>query len=1303
MSAPAPGRLIRQTTRIERANGSTPCALASAPTTPRRRIRQNAEAPQRGALSCYLKASLQGSLQLFALSALLCGPSFAATPSQIEFFETRIRPVLAQECYECHSESTKRKGGLLLDSRPGWLEGGDTGPTIVPGDADASLLLQSIRHTHADLQMPKNGAKLDDRILADFARWIAEGAPDPRDTPPTPEQLRADTDWNAVLERRKQWWCFQPLQTQPPAKPLSPNELATEIDRQLDAKIHAAGLTPTPPADTATLQRRLSFILTGFPPDSSASSDPSDLLSSNAYSEKWARHWLDWLRYAETHGSEGDTPIPYAWRYRDYVIRAFADDVPYFQMVREAIAGDLLPNPRIRDGINESALGIGQLRMVLHGFSPTDSLDELVSWTDNQIETVSKAFQGLTVSCARCHDHKFDAISQADFYALYGILTSTRPAIIDVNAPGTGDAERAQLQRLKKQIQSTVASAWMKALPEKTEGGDSPATLPATTQHWDLHKDKWFTDGDGIRQGATTAGEFSIALEGDRVIANLHPSGIFTDLISTADRAVLLSPRFHCEGGTLWFRVAGGGGAVAKYVVQNYPRTGTIHKAREFKTDKDAVLGWHKLDLEYWKGDDIHIELTTAADRPAQANLDSRSWFGITEAFITQTNDTPQGPTILSNPGQDSVRAWLAGTLTDGQTEALNRALQSGKLPNTLAAIPEASQLIQKYRDLEAQLPRPTRAPGVLEGDARDAALFVRGNHKQPSDLVPRRFLDGINPVPFETKQSGRLELAAQLTDPQNPLTARVIVNRLWHHVFGRGLVATTDNFGRLGQTPTHPELLDFLAAQFIADGGSMRRFIHALVSTRAFARSASTHEADLASDPDNIHLARWTVRRLEAEAIRDSILHLSGKLDSTPFGKPVPGTEPRRSVYVQVIRNQLDPFLTAFDMPVPSAPRGNRDVTNVPAQSLALLNDPVIQNWAADWAARIATAPEQRIRLMFQQALAREPQPQELQASLRFVQTHLNETQALQTRLENLRREVETLLGTARLALTKSDRSNPSAPSDLPAPLAEWTFDKDTSDTQGRLPLTLTGKARLENGALVLDGSSMAQTGSLPKTLTAKTLEAWVQLDHLTQRGGGVITLQGKDGVLFDSIVFAEKQSGHWVAGSNNFSRSEHFNGLAETEAANRVVHLAVVYEADGTVRGYRDGAPYGRSYRKAPRAVFEAAASQILLGCRHGKPSGNRSLAARIHRARLYDRALTDEEIAQTARLETLPTSDHTLLSSLPPEQRAQVQTLRAELQTLEAQSPTETTPETTPEAAAWQSLALSLLNLKEFIYLR
>ena len=1257
----------------------------------------------------------RGALSFLALGCWLStSGASVATPEQIEFFESRIRPVLAQECYECHSESGKRKGGLLLDSRPGWQEGGDSGPLLVPGDPTASLLIQSIRHSHAELQMPKNGAKLDEAILADFERWVREGAVDPRDAAPTPEQLRRDTDWQAVLQRRKQWWCFQPLQVRPPATPLSPAELAAEIDRRLEAAIAAAGLTPAPAADANTLRRRLSYVLTGLPPDPGPGADPvaglADLLNRPAYAEKWARHWLDWVRYAESYGSEGDPAIPYAWRYRDYVIRAFREDVSYFQMLREAMAGDLLPEPRIRDGINESALGIGQLRMVLHGFSPTDSLDELVSWTDNQIDTVSKAFQGLTVSCARCHDHKFDAISQADFYALYGIFTSTRPAVVDVNAPGTGEVERRELQRLKQQIQKVVAEAWLQVLPEKTVGRTEAAVLPTVNRRWDLRGDRWFKDGNGLRQGATAAGEFSIALEGDRLLANLHPGGIFTDLVSTADRAVLMSESFRCEGGVLWLRVAGGGGAAARYTVQNYPRTGTIHRFVELKADKDARLGWRALDLDYWKGDDLHLEISTSADRPALANPDGRSWFGITEAFITHDKRPPSGPVYPSQPGQDAVRAWLEGRLTDAQAESLNHALQTGRLPNRFADIPGAAELVRRYRDLEARLPRPTRAPGVLEGDARDAALFVRGNHKQPADPVPRRFLDGIDPTPFQTSQSGRLELAERLVDPNNPLTARVIVNRLWHHVFGRGLVATPDNFGRLGEPPSHPELLDFLAAQFLADGGSMKRFIEALVRTRAFARAASSPGQE--QDPDNRLLARWSVRRLEAEAIRDSMVQLSGRLDSTLFGKPVPGHQPRRSVYVQVIRNRLDPFLTAFDMPVPSVPRGRRDATNVPAQSLALLNDPVIQGWAADWASRVKmeAGDEARVRRLFREALGREPKAEELSASRRFLEGQKAQVQRRRERLDQLQREsdelrrrIEVLLAPARTAAPAG--SDPMAGAKVPEPLAEWTFENGSEDSRGRLPLTLSGKARVEGGSLVLDGASMAHSGPLPKTLKAKTLEAWVQVDSLDARGGGVLSVQSRDGSRFDAIVFGEKQSRHWLAGSDHFRRTESFDGEAEAEADQRLVHVAIVYEADGSVRGYRNGQPYGRTYRKTSGEVFEAADSQVLLGCRHGRPGGNRGLSGRIERARLYDRALTPAEVARSARLERLPVAEHEVLAALPEAERRRVEALRGELAGIETElhEQTDSAGDASPEAAAWNSLALSIFNLKEFVYLR
>jgi mono/diheme cytochrome c family protein len=1225
---------------------------------------------------------------LFFSSFLSFGHLIAATPQQLDFFESRIRPILAQECYECHSVATKQKAGLVLDSRPGWQAGGDSGDVVKPGDPQNSLLLQTLKHEHEGLKMPKNGAKLDDQAIADFEQWIREGAPDPRDAPPSKEQVERETAWSATFQRRKQeWWAFQKNKAQ--------NSKLKSIDEFIDAELTKNGLVAGPSADPATLRRRISYILTGLPPsDVFEKSDLSDqinaLLNSPTFGEKWARHFMDWVRYAESYGSEGDPAIPYAWRYRDYLIRAFNDDVPYPALIKEAIAGDLLPHPRIKNGLNESAIGIAQLRMVLHGFSPVDSLDEMVSFTDNQIDTVTKAFQALTVSCARCHNHKFDAISQTDFYALYGIFTSTHPAVIDANAPGAGDAIRTELQKLKTKIKATLIQDWLSKLPAKKHS-PAPILLPRKPQ---------FTFHGLIH---TKPGEFSLTEKSLRI----HPSGYISNSLTQKDRAVLFTDRFKCEGGTLWFRIAGNGGVKAKYVVQNYPRTGTIHKAVDLKDAKDEKLGWRSLDLEFWKGDEIFLLLATAADMPAEHKADSPSWFILNDAIITKDTTAPPTPAASKASPRQLISAWQSNTLTDADAEALDALIQSKKL-----SLDSVAPLLQLYRELESKLPMPTRVPGVIEADAKDAPLFTRGDHKQPAELVPRRFLEALDPKPFATKQSGRLELAEHMADMQNnPLTARVIVNRVWHHVFGRGIVASVDNFGKLGDLPTHPELLDFLAQRFIDSGGSIKSLLRNMLMSKTFQRASGSN----ATDPENKLLSHWSTRRLEAEAIRDSIVTLSGHLDPTLYGESVGNGDERRSIYVQVIRNSLSPFLTTFDAPVPFATRGKRDATNVPAQSLTLLNDPNIIRWARDWALRTLNdgkgrPDDLRVKQMFRQAFAREATADEVKQSQAYL-TALQDESAQQAQnliqqenqLAALNRQITAILEPAREKLLKPSALRPS-PS-APAPLAEWTFDKDLSDTHGKLPLKLTGNARLENGALVVDGQSMAESGSLPETLTAKTLEAWVMLDDLKQQGGGVISVQHKDGGLFDSLVFAEKTPAHWVAGSNFFERSELFEGTPETEAATRPVHVAVVYQADGTIRGYRDGQPYGRTYRKAAGATFESNESQILLGCRHAKPSGNHGLRGRIYRARLYDRALTPEEIALTANVESNTISESDILAALTESQRNQLNALQSQRDTLNQalEAARAATSGDDPKVQAWTSLAQSLINLKEFIYLR
>ena len=1293
---------------------------------------------------CLSSMKVSVTAPLRDVRSILCflaivGPVSASDlkPDAVDFFEKKIRPVLATECYECHGP-TKKKAGLRLDYRDGLLQGGETGPAITPGDASKSLLIESIKHLSDDLKMPKNGAKLDSRIVADFEKWIAMGAPDPRDKALTAAEAAKDMDWSQVSKLRKQWWSFQPVRNPAPPEVKDAAWSQNPVDRFVLKKMHDAGLAPAKHADAATLARRIYYVLTGLPPSpsevaaftESAIRNPQSaieslvdqLLKSPRYGETWARHWMDWVRYAESYGSEGDPAIPYAWRYRDYIIRAFNADVSYPQLVREAIAGDLLPAPRINQelGVNESALGIAQLRMVLHGFSPVDTLDEMVTFTDNQIDVVSKAFQSLTVTCARCHNHKFDAISQADYYAMFGIFASTHPAVVSVNLKDADKAQRAELANLKDRIKVAVGKAWLEKVGQRNVAESPNKDTLATTEsrelkRWDLRKDKWFADGAGVAQGATKAGEFSLALDGESVIAHLHSGGVFSDLLSTKDRAVLMSPSFKCEGGTLWIRAAGAGGARVRYIVDNYPRTGTIHKAKEFKDTGDGSLAWHKLDLEFWKGDDIFIQATTAADMPAETKTDVRSWFGITDVVITTGSDQP--PT--TRPFGDvhaAVEAWMNGSMTDAQADLIDVLLRDGKLPNDAKQLPEAAALLTQYRELEAKLPQPIRAPGVLEADARDQALFVSGNHKQPSDTVPRRYLEAFDAKPYNAKNSGRLELAMSLTRDDNPLTSRVIVNRLWHYVFGRGIVASTDNFGRLGTEPTHPELLDFLATRFAKNGGSIKDTLRLLLTSQTFQLDHHASSKAIESDPENLLLSHFTVRRLEAEAIRDSILARSGKMSEDMFGEPVTGRDPRRSVYVKITRNSLDPLLGVFDAPVPSSTRGRRDATNVPAQSLSLLNDAGIVDWSTGWAKRVLDSDAKddaaRVTAMFEEAFSRKPTADELKQSLAYLtaltqgsEQAKNELAAAEAKAGELQRRIESLLAPARQKLAGADPSGEAHRKAAPKPMAEWDFKQGTRDLCGSMSLELQGNARIEGGALILDGSKGTYAGSppLPKTLHEKTLEAWVQLADLDQRGAGVMTVQTKNGTFFDSIVFAEKEARCWLSGSNNFKRTESFLGPAEDEANKRAVHVAIVYSTDGSITGYRNGKPYGKAYTKEPY-VFSEGACDVVLGMRHSPGGGNKMLKGRILRARLYDRALSAPEVEASSQLETSAPSDDQVIAALTPSDRAALQQAREQLDQMSApltdlrQATTSIGPE-----AAWRSFAQSLMNLKEFIYLR
>lgn len=1328
------------------------------------------------------------------LAATFSSPVLAAEEAEaIEFFEKRIRPVLAQDCYECHNSRNEAEAGLVLDHRQGVLKGGDRGPAIVAGKPDQSLLIQAIRHDNEDLEMPSAAPKLDEAIIRDFETWVRMGAPDPRDHPPSDAELATDTDWSAVMERRKSWWSFQRISN--PAPPAM-KTVDHPIDRFIRHRLAEAGLQPAGPAEPQILVRRLTFALTGLPPTeeqlhrfvqqrtptAGVNQLIDELLESPHFGERWARHWMDWIRYAESHGSEGDPRIENAHLYRDYLIRALNADIPYDQLVREHVAGDLLDQPRLNQklAINESLIGTAHWRMVFHGFAPTDALDERVRFTDDQINVFSKAFLGLTVSCARCHNHKFDAISQADYYALSGILGSTRPGRKAIDLPDRQSTNLSELAALKPKIRRAIADAWLEAADDlsdhflenrdlSTSAGQpsSPLHFLYQVKHeapnpeaftsvwhrrlreWEVSKEslaayrrteypfrvefsKWYREGIGLDGQPSASGEFSIQPAGDRALIGIYPAGVYSHLISQKHPARFTSPDFRLQGrNTLWLRVTGGGSAMARYVVQNYPRRGTVYPVREFKNDGSSGWQWLRYDVSYWAGDDVHIELTTARDAALLTRPSDRSWFGISDAVLVPEGLTPPAEhphfldpvfaaakktppksfedlaAIYRQIVKDSIRAWKQGDVDDGTSSFLNGCLEDGLLPNNLKELGPVKALIQRYRELENAVPVATRVPTLAEWHAHDQPLFDRGNHKKPLEPVSRRFLEAIDAKPYETNLSGRLELAEDLLRDDNPFTRRVIVNRVWHHLFGRGIVPSVDNFGRMGEKPSHPELLDYLATRFVEDGWSFRKLIRLIVTSETWQQDSRPSLKARESDPENRLLSHFNVARLDAESIRDSLLVAAGVLDRKLYGPPVDGRSHRRSIYVQVVRNRLDPFLTTFDAPVPFSTTGRRDVTTVPAQSLALFNDPFV----LDLASRAAASGEDGgafVREIWRRLLSRDPSPQERADATQLVETLQNRYQALERqrkaigfRIAKHRAEVNDIRAEIRSTLIEAHgNQKQEKPADL-KPTAHWDFEDNLQDSIGSLHGKANGSARIENGELILDGNGWISTSPLLSPLTTKTLQARVMLDDLNQRGGGVMTIQTLDGAMFDSIVFAEKSPRRWLAGSDHHRRTRVFAGTDEREATRQPIVLTIVYRADGTIIGYRNGKPYGKPYQTGLQ-LFESRKAQVVFGLRHGTSAGsNRMLRGRILEATLYDRALTADEVLASATGDHRFISEAKVLAAMTPLQKQRVEALNQAIGSLESELTSLGAP--VPSRQAFADLALAIFNMKEFVYVR
>jgi hypothetical protein len=1237
-----------------------------------------------------------------------------------EHFEKNVRPILVEHCYKCHSAQAKSpKGGLRVDGRAFLLKGGDNGTTLVPGNPDKSRLIEAINYKNTDMQMPPKG-KLPDAVIADLTRWVKDGAAWPNDSGSGTTVVISAFD---LEQRKRDHWAWRPVRAQAAPTVRDRAWVRDPVDAFLLAKLEEKSLKPAPEADRRTWLRRVSFDLIGLPPtadqieaflkdDSPTAYEKvvDRLLKSEQFGERWARHWLDLVRYAESRGHEYDPIIPNAYQYRDYVIRALNADVPYNQFVTEHLAGDLLPNPRRHptDGFNESILGTGFLYLGEEVHSPVDIRQDQADRFDNRIDVLSKTFLGLTVACARCHDHKFDAISQKDYYSLYSFLSScsyrqvrfdsieqnrkvadelakqqekarrtaskelaeaarpatealgdyllaAREAILVGMEPGTstlqdvvfedfekgtyegwevtgtafgtkpqtletiapyqgkincvgkyfvnshnirdggdvtsGDAHKgtmtskpfavthsyitmlvgggahvgktcvnllidgkvvlsatgrndnqmypvrwdvrpwkgkmARIQAVddhtggwgnigfdqivftdkadpsakptriealseparkrladiaaSRKLDATLLERWVVLLlnaanepgdplhawarvasdakandsarfkaslqplideyRQRTNAADALKKMSVIVDYATSRPEDWMPDdvsfgrapvrpGDVQLTGSSLRFAESAAAEYDRIWDVLTlASGSENDpgaLGRVGIRAgrTLRTPTFRVTNGKVYALVRGAGSAYAS-VSAHIQIDGPLHGQLVTAIPANVEFHWIALDLARYRGLDAHLEFSAAAG----------SDFAV--ARVVQAEQPPANP--IRTP---ALLAALLGSAGSGSLEALAAAYQkvfaeaclilaadgpidseTARLANWLLdhkellaaggkALDEtAATLLAERTQLAKQIKRESRlAPALLDGSPVEEHVFIRGSPKGEGVPAPRRLLEAlVGDRPIEAARgSGRLQLAKQITDPAvNPFVARVLVNRVWHHLFGRGIVASVDNFGLLGEAPTHPELLDFLAERFVKEGWSLKTLIRELVLSNAYRMSSQPNAEADRIDPSILMLHRARLRRLEGEAIRDAMLSVSGRLDLklygpsvpiylTPFldGRGRPGSGPldgagRRSLYLAVKRNFLSPMMLAFDTPSPFSTVGRRTVSNVPGQSLILMNDPFVHQQADLWAKRVlsrAGTTEARVTEMYVSAFGRPPTVEERRACVAFL-----------------------------------------------------------------------------------------------------------------------------------------------------------------------------------------------------------------------------------------------------------------------------------------------------------------------------
>ncbi|HKQ39568.1 MAG TPA: PSD1 and planctomycete cytochrome C domain-containing protein [Verrucomicrobiae bacterium] len=902
------------------------------------------------------------------------------TSEQTTFFESKIRPVLADNCYKCHSQAAEKvKGGLLLDSREGWQKGGDTGPAIVPGDVEKSLLVKAVRYKDKDLQMPPNDKKLSDQQIADLEAWVKMGAPDPRATGASAEHV-----YKVEMAQAKKHWAFRPV-AKPAVPAINDPWVKTPIDAFILAGLKSKTLTPAQPADKVTLLRRATFDLTGLPPtqkevqefleDTSTQAFETvidRLLKSERYGERWGRHWLDLAHYADTKGRVGQNEDPrYLWSYtyRDWVIRALNEDLPYDQFLLQQIAADKLP---LDDKHPLAAMGFLTL-----GNRFNNQVNDII---DDHIDTVFKATMALTVTCARCHDHKFDPIPTRDYYSLHGVFNSS-----------TEPKEKPLLEG------TTNSAAYQSYLRELTVTEAALEKLRDDVAR-DLSKQMRGKVGDYLlanheyNQQKTKTGTNAVSRQRFMQQRSLNPNLSSAWQQFLQNRARKYDPIF-----APW-------NEFAKLDDKEF-----VAKAKElsakFYANKDAQKPINPVVARLFISPPTSLKMVAARYSVMFSEVEKKweATMANYEAIKKVSTSTPE-PSGLQDASSEELRHILyaknSPTFIDDQ-----RVRQFIQRDNGVRN--KINQLERAVNDVKLRHPgSPARAHVLVDADKpRDSAVLIKGNPGNKGPVVPRQFLefisftrdDGRSRKPFK-EGSGRLELAKEIASAENPLTARVIVNRVWLHHFGQGIVRTPDDFGTRSDPPTHPELLDYLASWFVENGWSLKKLHHLIMSSSAYQQSSDENPRFAQIDPDNRYLWQMNRRRLDFEALRDTILYIGGKLDLTMGGSGVRlDSEPyslRRSVYGYVDRNNLPNMNLSFDFANPDLTTGKRDETIVPQQALFMMNSPLVVEQAKNLVKRpdfkAKPSNEEKIKLLYNLIYQHAPTEIDLQLAQDYIQGEL-------------------------------------------------------------------------------------------------------------------------------------------------------------------------------------------------------------------------------------------------------------------------------------------------------------------------